>query len=202
MAVSRHWENKVRKFLRHPVVRELVSRYAKENPEAVGNAFELVMHALIAPLCRGPEGQQAGWSERDSWAVFEQFLMVGDAHKDGAHLSPAECRLLLDVLSGERELPARRRGPNTKRDSEMADFLELLEADGERSNKRRVARSMEAYGVSRSTVYTAKRTRKEESALFEPQPEPKGRNMTAEVRRNWIEFLEREAARKWRPRRP
>ena len=113
MAVSRQWENQVRKFLRHPVVRELVSRYVKESPGAVGNAFELVMHALIAPLCRGAKDEKRdGWRQQDSWTCLELFLQMGAYMTGGAHLSPAECELVGRIVSGERKLPRRRRSDN------------------------------------------------------------------------------------------
>jgi hypothetical protein len=193
MSVSRHWVNQIDKLLKHPVVRELVARYAEENPEATGNVFELVMHAFIAPLFR--EAKQDGWSEEDSWETFEVFLKV--AATGGVRLSPAEYGLLIQVLSGERKPIRHRRDKRAARREAIADYLELLEADGW-PPEAAVAKAQEDYGVtSRETVYTAKRIRKEDAALFEPKPEPKGRNMTAEVRRNQIEFQKRQAA-KWR----
>jgi hypothetical protein len=199
MGVSRHWLNQIDKLLKHPVVRELVARYAEENPEATGNVFELVMHAFIAPLYR--EAKQDGWSEKDSWEAFEMFLRTAATGR--VRLSPAEYELLVQVLSGKRKPVRRRRNKSAAlRESAIADYLELLEAD-RWPPEAAVAKAQEVYGVtSRQTVYTAKRKRKEDMALFEPQPEPQGRDMTAEARRNRIELQEREAARWRRPKHP
>jgi hypothetical protein len=152
MAVSRQWENRIDKFLQHPVVRGLISRYAEENPEAADNVFNLVMHALIAPLCREQAKIPDGWSERDSWTIFELLLMAGMSSTDGVRLSPAQCELVFQVLSGERKRPTRRRSPNTRRDEEIADYLELLEADGWPPDAA-VAKAKDVYGVARATVY-------------------------------------------------
>jgi hypothetical protein len=195
MAVSQHWLNQIDKFLKHPVVRELSARYAEENPETTGNVFELVMHALIAPLYRGTKPE--GWREQYSWGCLEVLLRM----PGGARLSPAESELIRQILSGERKRPAQRRRANTRRDDEMADYLELLEADGWPPNAA-VAQAQKVYGVlSRQTVYAAKRKRIEDAALFEPKPQPKGHDMTTEARRNRIVLQEREAARWHRPRR-
>jgi hypothetical protein len=63
-APFRELENRVRGLLRCPVGRELVSRYAKENPKAA-NDPHLVMHALIAPP--RSEGREARRLERARW---------------------------------------------------------------------------------------------------------------------------------------
>jgi hypothetical protein len=193
---ARELENRISWF--PPLARELVLRYVEENPEAA-NDPDLVKHAFIAPLCRG--AQQRGWSERNGWAFFERFLQAG-AHGGGARLSPAECKLLLQIIRGERKVPTpyrRHKSAAALRESAMADYLELREADGG-SPEAAVRKVQKVYGVARETVYAAKRKRKEEAALLEL--EPKGRNMTAEVRCKRIEFLERQAE-KWRwPKRP
>jgi hypothetical protein len=202
MGVSRDWQNQIGKFLQHPVVRELLSRYAEENPEATGNVFELVMHALIAPLYRGPEGAPKaldGWREEDSWTIFELFLRT--AATGGVRLLPAEYELLVQVLNGERKPIRRRRNKSAAQREAIADFVELHETGGW-PTEAAVTQAGKVYGVARETVYAAKRVRKEEMALFEPEPEPKGRDMTAEARRNRIEYQEREAARWRRPKRP
>jgi hypothetical protein len=195
MSASRELEKRIRRF--PPLVRELVLRYVEENPEAA-NDSRLVAHALIAPLCRGPKDKQNVWDERLGWAFFERLLQAG-ANRGGAYLSQAECKLLLQVVRGERK-PIRGKRP-PRRDSEIADYLELLEADGGWPAEAAVAKAQEVYGVSsRQTVYTAKKKRKEEMALL--QLEPKGRDMTAEDRRNQIELQEQQAARWRRPKRP
>ena len=193
-APFRELENRVCDLLQQQPVRERVSRYVEENPKAA-NDPHLVMHALIAPLCRAAE-KRDGWSEQDSWASFELFLQMGAYMTGGVHLSPAECKLVLQILTGERKHVQRRR-PNTKRD--IADYLELLEANG-LPTEAAVARAQEVYDVVRETVYAAKRKRKEEAELLEL--EPKGRNMTAEALRNEIEFHQRQAAKWRRPKRP
>jgi hypothetical protein len=195
-APSRELEDRIGLF--PPLVRELVLRYVEENPEAA-NDPRLVAHALIAPLCRGPKDKQNVWDERLGWAFFERLLQAG-ADRGGAYLSRAECKLLLQVVRGERK-PIRGKRP-ARRDSHMADYLELLKADGGWSPEAAVAKAQEVYGVaSRETVYAAKRKRKVEMALL--QLDPKGRDMTAEVRRYQIELQEQEAVQKWRrPRRP
>jgi hypothetical protein len=190
-APSRELENRIHWF--PPLVRELVLRYVEENPEAA-NAPDLVVHALIAPLYRGPEGRQDGWDERVGWAFLERLLQAG-ADRGGPYLSPAEHKLLLQVVRGERKPITKR---PARRDHDIADYLELLDADGW-PPEAAVAQAKTVYGVARETVYAAKRKRKKEAALLEL--EQKGRDMTAEARRNRIEFVEREAARKWRPRR-
>src|SRR6516225_4430176 len=98
-APFREQENHVRELLQRPVVQELVARYTKENPKAA-NDPHLVMHALIAPLCRGAKSE--GWREKDSWTCFELFL------KMELRLSPAECELVLRIIGGEQKLPRRR----------------------------------------------------------------------------------------------
>jgi hypothetical protein len=65
-APFRELENRLRELLQcHG--RELVSRYTKENPRAA-NDPHLVVHALVAPLCRGPNDKPEGWRKEDSWA--------------------------------------------------------------------------------------------------------------------------------------
>jgi hypothetical protein len=188
-APSRELEDRISRF--PPLVRELVLRYVEENPEAA-NDPRLVAHALIAPLCRGPKDKQNVWDERLGWAFFERLLQAG-ADRGGAYLSRAECKLLLQVVRGERK-PIRGKRP-ARRDSEIANYLELWPPEAA------VAKAQEVYGVARETVYAAKRKRKEEMALL--QLDPKGRDLTAEVRRNQIELQEQEAAQKWRrPKRP
>jgi len=191
---TRELENRISWF--PPLVRELVLRYVEENPEAA-NDPDLVKRAFIAPLCRG--AKQRVWDEQLGWAFFERLLQAG-ADRGGAYLSRAECKLLLQVVRGERK-PIRGKRP-ARRDSAIADYLELLKADGGWSSEAAVAKAQEVYGVaSRETVYAAKRKRKEEMALL--QLDPKGRDLTAEVRRNQIELQEQEAAQKWRrPKRP
>jgi hypothetical protein len=194
-APFRELENRVRGF--PPLVRELVLRYVEENPEAA-NDPHLVMHALILPLCRGSKDKQDVWDERLGWAFFERLLQVGARRPGGVRLSPAEYKLLLQVIRGERK-PIRGKRP-ARRDSEIADYLELLKADGGWPPEAAVAKAQEVYGVlSRETVYAAKRKRKKEAALL--MLEPKGRDMTAEVRRNQIEFQEQQAAKWRRPKR-
>jgi hypothetical protein len=58
-APFRELENRLRELLQRPVAHELVSRYTKENPRAA-NDPHLVVHALIAPLCRGPKDEPEG----------------------------------------------------------------------------------------------------------------------------------------------
>ena len=194
-APSRELEDRIGWF--PPLVRELVLRYVEENPEAA-NDPRLVAHALIAPLCRGPKGKQNVWDERLGWACLERLLQAGARRPGGVRLSSAECKLLLQVVRGERK-PIRGKRP-ARRDSEIADYLELLEANG-LLNKAAVAQAQEVFGVSsRQTVYTAKKKRKEEMALLEF--EPKGRDMTPEALRNRIEFQEQQAAKWRRPKRP
>src|SRR5262249_1230594 len=188
-APSRELEDRVRRMPR--LARELVSRYVEENPEAA-NAPHLVAHAFIAPLYRG--GMQRGWSERLGWAFLERLLRWGASTPGGVRLSPAECQLVLQVLNGGRKRPAQQRRPNAKRDSEMADYLELLDAEGWKPEAA-VAQAEKVYGVVRETVYAAKRKRKEQAAMLEL--EPKGCNMTPGALRNQIELHERQAE-KWR----
>jgi len=195
-APFRELENRVRGLLRCPVGRELVSRYAKENPKAA-NDPHLVMHALIAPLCRGPKDEKRdGWSEQDGWACFEFFLQMGAYMTGGVHLSPAECELVLRIVSGERKLPRRRRSDNRAqmRDYRIVDYLELLEADGKLPKKTAVAKAQDVYGVSRGTVYTVKKKLRKVVEFG-----PIARNMTAEGRRYMIGYYEREAE-KWHRR--
>jgi len=180
-----------------PLLRELVLRYVEENPEAA-NDPRLVAHALIAPLCRGSKDKQDVWDERLGWAFFERLLQAG-AERGGAYLSQAECKLVLQILGGERK-PIRGKRP-ARRDSEIADYLELLEADGGWAAEAAVAKAQEVYGVAaRETVYAAKRKRKKEATLL--ALDPKGRDMTAETLRNRIEFQEQQAAKWRRPKRP
>ena len=188
---ARELENRISRF--PPPVRELVLRYVEENPEAA-NAADLVKHVLIAPLCRGLKDKHDVWDEQLGWAFLERLLRAGACRPGGVRLSPAECKLVLQVIRGERT-PIRGRRP-ARRDSAIADYLELLKADGGWPPEAAVARAQEVYGVaSRETVYAAKGKRKKEMALL--QLDPKGRDMTAEVRRNQIELQEQEAARKW-----
>jgi hypothetical protein len=191
-APFRELENRIRWF--PPLVRELVLRYVEENPEATDDPH-LVKHALIAPLCRGTK--QDGWDERLGWAFFERLLQAG-ADRSGLYLSPEEYKLLLQVVRGERK-PVPRRHNGVRRDKDIADYLELLEAD-EWSTEAAVVQAKTVYGVARETVYAAKRKRKKDIALL--AFEPIGRDMTAEARRQQIEFHERQAATSRRPKRP
>ena len=193
-APFRELENRLRDLLQLEPVRESVSRYVKENPKAA-NAPHLVLHALIAPLCRAEK--QDGWKEQDSWACFELLLRIGAYMTGGVHLKPAECELILRIISGERKLPRRHGSDNRAvRDYRIVDYLELLEAD-RWPTEAAVAKAQEIYGVKRGTVYAVKKKLRKEV-----QFEPIARNMTAEERRSQIGYYEQEAAR-WRsPKRP
>jgi hypothetical protein len=195
-APFRELENHVRELLQRPVVRDLVSRYAKENPKAAKDPH-LVMHALIAPLCRGAKPE--GWREKDSWACFELLLQVGAYMTGGVCLTPAECELVLRIISGERKLPRRRRSDNKAvvRDYRIVDYVELLEAEWGGDTEAAVAKAGEVYGVGRQTVYTVKKKLRKVV-----QFEPIAREMTAESRRYLIGYYEREAERWRHPRRP
>jgi hypothetical protein len=197
-APFRELENRVRGLLGRPVVHELVSHYVEENPEAA-NDPHLVMRALIAPLCRGPKDEKRdGWSEQDSWTCFELFLQKGAYMTGGVHLSPAECELVVRIVSGERKLPRRRRSDNRAvvRNYRIVDYLELREADGW-DTEAAVAKAQEVYGVGRQTVYTMKKKLRKVA-----QFEPIARNMTAEARRYLIGYYEQEAEKWRRPKRP
>jgi hypothetical protein len=195
-APFRELENRVRELLGRPVVRELISRYTKENPKAA-NDPHLVMHALIVPLCR--EAKPDGWCEKDSWACFELFLQMGAYMTGGVRPSPAECELVLRIINGERKLPRRRRSDNraVMRDYRILDFVELLEAEWGWDTEAAVAKAQEVYGVGRQTVYTVKKKLRKAD-----QFEPIAREMTAEARRYMIGYYEREAERWRRPKRP
>jgi hypothetical protein len=179
-------------------VHELVSRYTKKNPKAA-NDPHLVMHALIAPLCRGAKDEKPdGWSKQDSWTCFELFLQMGAYMTGGVPLLPAECELVLRIVSGEQKLPRRRRSDNgaVVRDYRIVDYVELLEAEWGGNTEAAVAKAQEVYGVGRQTVYTMKKKlRKVE------QFEPIARNMTAKDRRYLIEYYECEAEKWRRPKR-
>jgi hypothetical protein len=156
------------------------------------------MHALIAPLCRGAKDEKRdGWSEQDSWTCFEYFLQMGAYMTGGVRLAPAECELVVRIVSGERKLPRRRRSDNTAvvRNYRIVDYVELREADGW-DTEAAVAKAQEVYGVARGTVYTVKKKLRKVV-----QFEPVARNMTAESRRYLIGYYEREAA-KWRRPKP
>ncbi len=205
---SRKYANLLFQVLQLPHMRELLSRYVEENPEAAnGSRFDLIMHAIIAPLCRNhgyhghstrkPEPDK--WTEQDSWKFLRYFLMTG-ACTDGVRLSPAECRLLLQILSGEREPPRERQRDKKliQRDDNIANYLELLEAD-EWPDDAAVRKAHDVYGLTESMIWEVKRKRRELGLPIEPR----GRNMTAEVRRKMIQFYEREAKERWhRPTRP
>ena len=105
MSAFRQWENDLRFFLQSEFVRGLVSLYVEKNPEAADDP-DLVMHAVIWPLCLGAKHskERGGWSEQDSWRGFEHLLLMG-ASKGGVRLSPLECKFLLQIFSGERKLP-------------------------------------------------------------------------------------------------
>ena len=179
----------VKRLLQRPGVREFCSRYVEENPAA--NKPGQLVHALIAPLCRGPRPFAEGpddWTELHGWIFLELFLLIG-AHTGGVHLSSAECQLVREILSGERKPPIRRGRRRDKRvvhrDSLIAGYIESLEAKGWPPDAA-VARAKEVYGVARQTVFTAKKKRREVEALFGPLPHGTG------------EFYEREAAERWR----
>ena len=176
-APFRELENRVRELLQRPVVQELVSHYVKENPKAA-NDPHLVMHALIAPLCRGAKPE--GWSEKDSWACFELLLQMGAYMTGGVRLTPTECEFVLRIVNGERKLPRRRRSDNSAavRDYRIVDYVELLEAEWGGNTEAAVAKAQEVYGVGRQTVYTVKK--KLRKAV---QFEPIAREMTVESRR-------------------
>jgi hypothetical protein len=112
----------------------------------------------------------------------------------GMRLSSDECELLLEIMSGERKLPLRRGRPRVDktafiRRGRIADFVELLEADGW-SPDAAVERAVEVYGVARRTVFTAKKKRQEQLVRFKP----KGCSMTPVQRQNLIKSYERAAA--------
>ena len=139
-APSRELEDRIGRF--PPLVRELVLRYVEENPEAA-NDPRLVAHAVIAPLCRGTK--QRVWDERLGWTTIERLLQAGACRPGGVRLSSAEYKLLLAVIRGERK-PIRGKRP-ARRDSEIADYLELLEAD-DWATEAAVAKAQEVYGVA------------------------------------------------------
>ena len=194
-APFRELENRVRGLLGRPVVNELVSRYTKENPKAA-NEPHLVMHALIAPLCQGAKPE--GWREEDSWTCLELFLQMGAYMTGGVRLSPAQCELVLRIVSGERRLPRRHRSDNrtVNRDYRIVDYVELLEAEWNGNTEAAVAKAQEVYGVGRQTAYTVKKKLRKVVPF-----EPVARNMTSEARRYLIGYYEREAEKWRRPKR-
>jgi hypothetical protein len=114
----------------------------------------------------------------DRWAFLERSLRAGAA---SGGLSPVECKLLLAVLDDRRK---QRNRTAALRSVDIAAFVAWLIEDEGCPLKAAVAKAQQDYGVSRGTVFTAMKKLKEAMALFEPKPQPKGRNMTAKVRRN------------------
>jgi hypothetical protein len=199
MSAFRQWENDLRGFLQSEFVRRLVSLYVEKNPEAADDP-DLVMHAIIWPLCLGVKHpkERGGWSEQDSWRGFEHLLLMG-ATKGGVRLSPVECKFLLQVFSGERKPPTWRGRQAHKRallrSHVIAELVELLEAD-EWPTEAAVEHVKEVSGVAaRATVFAAKKKRRE---MFESTD----RTMTAENRQKWIEFYKGQAAGWRRPKHP
>jgi hypothetical protein len=156
---------------------ELLSQYAKKFPDAVNG-----------------EQYQRGW-----WNLFKSYLQMG-ALADGVRLSPDECNLLLDIISGEQK-PFKRRGrPRVDKTAvqqgfSIAKFVELLEADSWPPDAA-VERAVEVYGVARRTVFNAKKHRKEQGLQLRSWD----RKLTAEARQKKIEAYEHEAAKQRHPR--
>jgi hypothetical protein len=91
------------------------------------------------------------------WRDLESRLLSGAGSK-GAKLSPAECRMLSEIMRGLRKRPrGRPRDPVAEvRAKHIAALSILFELDGE-PIKVIVEEAAALYGVGRSTVYDARR---------------------------------------------
>jgi hypothetical protein len=79
-------------------------------------------------------------------------------------MSPAECKLLAQLLSDNRNRSKRNRKA-ARRSVDIAAFVAWLEENG-RSTEAAAAEAQKVYGVVRATVYAAKKRRKEAMALI------------------------------------
>jgi len=132
----------------------------REYENNVRQVYELMLRSVEAD----PKAVESPEYERDWWNLFESRLRIG-ALTYGTRLSPDECALFLDIISGERKLFKRRGRPRrdktaTLRGFHIAIFVDLLEADGWPPDAA-VNHAVKIYGVARQTVYTAKKVHTE-----------------------------------------
>ena len=123
-----------------------MARNALRQVLADGGRLVTALHAIAAPQ-----------AEQNNWNAMKSLLTIG-SRLEGIRLTGAECRLLLQVLNGERRRPlrrGRRRAPEIDiRDYKIALYSLLLELDGE-PTEAAVKASEQFFSVSRSTVFTA-----------------------------------------------
>ena len=97
-------------------------------------------------------------AEQGNWDPMKSLLTIG-SRLEGIRLTGAECRLLLQVLNGERRRPlrrGRRRAPEIDiRDYKIALYSLLLELDGE-PTEAAVKATEQLFSVNRSTVFRAR----------------------------------------------
>ena len=97
-------------------------------------------------------------AEQGNWDPMKSLLTIG-SRLEGIRLTGAECRLLLQVLNGERRPPlrrGRRRAPEIDiRDYKIALYSLLLELDGE-PTEAAVKATEQLFSVNRSTVFRAR----------------------------------------------
>ncbi len=100
-----------------------------------------------------------GW---DAMQSIREKLYRGEDEIDmkgkGAHLTAAECSILLRIVIGELKIRGGKRGPRVDhefRDSDIAHLSFLYEAKGIAA-KTAVSDTAKLFGVKRDTVYAAR----------------------------------------------
>jgi hypothetical protein len=105
-------------------------------------------------------GFAARLAEEGDWSGLELLLIIGLERPKGVRLTRAECRILWQILSGKRKRPTRRGRPfdleAENKAKWIADYTLLLEEDGALL-KNAIAAAMQLYGVSRASVFAARK---------------------------------------------
>jgi hypothetical protein len=90
----------------------------------------------------------------------------------GTHLTPGECRILLDVLTGDLK-PKRKRGKKPQdfhfRDRAISELCALYEARDCGKTESAVRAVMEVFGVKRDTVFKARREHPTAKSMYNKQ---------------------------------
>jgi hypothetical protein len=105
-------------------------------------------------------GFAARLADKGEWAGLQVLLIIGSERPKGVRLTRSECRILWQILSGERKRQTRRGRPFDLEAENKAKWVAwytlLLEEDGALL-KNAITAAMQLYGVSRASVFAARK---------------------------------------------
>jgi hypothetical protein len=125
-------------------------------------------------------GFAARLAEEGEWGGLDLLLIIGSERPKGVRLTRSECRILWQILSGERKRCPRRGRPfdleAENKAKWVASYTLLLEEDGVLL-KNAITAAMQLYCISRASVFAARR---------EWGPKIKALGPAGPARRRWM----------------